>query len=128
MAGLVEEWTKARINRDEKSKMLMAQIVYQAKEKGLLMDELHIYEENKRLCVEGYVYCKWNGGIPVKHYLAAVEKALRKPMRMGKDTKTILTQEPVFLSLYEDTKYYGLQGIATEKKTGSFINGNSYSF
>jgi len=95
---------------------LMSKIIFEVQEKGLLIDDLHIYEENKRICVEGYVYCKWNGGIPAKHYLAAVEKALKKPMRMGKEAKTILTQEPVFLSLYEDTKYYGLQGIATEKK------------
>ncbi len=128
MAGLVEEWAKARTNVDEKSKTLISRILYQVREKGLLIEDLHIYEENRRICVEGYVYCKWNGGIPTKHYLAAVERAVHKPMRMGKDAKTILTQEPTFLSLYEDTKYYGLQGIATEKKTGSFINGDSFSF
>ena len=128
MAGLVEEWAKARTNIDQKSKMLLSQIVFQVQEKGLLVEDLHIYEENKRLCVEGYVYCKWNGGIPAKQYLAAVEQALHKPMRMGKDAKTILTQEPVLVALYEDTRYYGLQGIATEKKTGSFISGDSFSF
>ena len=128
MAGLVEEWAKTRTNIDQKSKALMSKIIFEVQEKGLLIDDLHIYEENKRICVEGYVYCKWNGGIPAKHYLAAVEKALKKPMRMGKEAKTILTQEPVFLSLYEDTKYYGLQGIATEKKTGSFISGDNFSF
>lgn len=128
MANLVEEWTRVRTNLDQKSKSLISQILFQVQEKGLRIDELHIYEENKRLCVEGYVYCKWNGGIPVKHYIAAVEKVLRKPMRVGKDTKNILTQEPAFISLYEDTKYYGLQGIATEKKTGSFISGDSFSF
>lgn len=128
MAGLVKDWAKVRTNLDEKSKVLRSQIIYQVQEKGLLIDDLHIYEENKRLCVEGYVYCKWNGGIPVKHYIAAVEKALKKTMRTGKDAKNILTQEPAFLSLYEDTRYYGLQGIAMEKKTGSFISGDSFSF
>ena len=128
MAGLVEEWAKTRTNIDAKSKAVLSGIIYQVRERGLLVEDLHIYEENRRICVEGYVSCKWNGGIPAKHYLAAVEKALHKPMRMGKEAKTILTQEPVFLSLYEDTKYYGLQGIATEKKTGSFISGDSFSF
>jgi len=128
MAGLVEEWARVRTNLDQKSKVLLSQIVFQVQEKGLLVDDLHIYEENQRLCVEGYVYCKWNGGIPVKHYVTAVEKVLHKPMRVGKDAKNILTQEPAFISLYEDTKYYGLQGIATEKKTGSFISGDSFSF
>lgn len=128
MAGLVEEWARARVNVDDKSKALMSQIIYEVQEKGLIIEDLHLYEENKRICVEGYVYCKWNGGIPVKHYIAAVEKAMHKQMRIGKDARTILTQEPVFLSMYEDTKYYGLQGIAFEKKTGSFISGDSFSF
>ena len=128
MAGLVEEWSKARVNIDQKSRALLSQIVYQVQEKGLVVEDLHIYEENKRLCVEGFVYSKWNGGIPAKNYLAAVEKALHKSMRIGRDGKNILTQEPVFVTLYEDTKYYGLQGIATEKKTGSFISGDSFSF
>ena len=128
MAGLVEEWAKTRTNIDTKSKVLLSRIIYQVREKGLQVEDLHIYEENKRICIEGYVSCKWNGGIPAKNYLAAVEKAVHTPMRMGKEAKTILTQEPVFLSLYEDTKFYGLQGIATEKKTGSFISGDSFSF
>ena len=128
MAGLVEEWAKARINIDAKSKGVMSQIIFEVQEKGLIIEDLHLYEENKRICVEGYVYCKWNGGIPVKHYVAAVEKAMRRPLRVGKDARTILTQEPVFISLYEDTKYYVLQGIASEKKTGSFISGDSFVF
>ena len=128
MAGLVEEWARARTNIDQKSKALISEIVFQVQEKGLLIEDLHLYEENKRLCVEGYVRCKWNGGIPVKHYVTAVEKALHKSMRTGKEAKAVLTQEAAFVSLYEDTKYYGLQGIATEKKTGAFISGDSFSF
>ena len=128
MAGLVEEWAKTRTNIDVKSKVNLSNIIFHVQEKGLIVEDLHIYEEDDRVCVEGYVSCKWNGGIPTKNYVFAVEKALHKSMRMGKDTKTILTQEPAFVSLYEDTKYYGLQGIATEKKTGSFISGDSFSF
>ena len=30
--------------------------------------------------------------------------------------------------LYEDTKFYALQGIATEKKSDSVVNGDSFSF
>lgn len=128
MAGLMEEWAKSRIKMDKSYKNLMAQISYEVREKGLLIEDFHIYEDNNRLCVEGYVSSKWNGGIPVKHYLNAVEKAMKKPMRLGKDSKTVLTQEPVLLSVYEDTLFYGLQGIAAEKKYDSTINGDSFSF
>ena len=128
MAGLMEEWAKARINVDKQHKKLMTQIVYEVHEKGLLVEDLHVYEDNKRLCVEAEVCSKWDGGIPIKHYVAAVEKAMKKPMRLGKEHKSILSNEPVFLSLYEDTRFYGLQGIATEKKNGSMLSGDSYAF
>ncbi|MBR2045092.1 MAG: SpoIIE family protein phosphatase [Agathobacter sp.] len=128
MADLVEEWAKARVKMDKQYKYTMAQISYEVGEKGLCIEDFHIFEENNRLCVEGYVSSKWNGGIPVKHYLQAVEKAVKRPMRLGKDSKTVLTQEPVLLSLYEDTLFYGLQGIATEKKFDSTITGDSFSF
>jgi len=128
MAGLMEEWAKSRRMVDKQYKNLMAQIAYEVREKGLLIEDFHIYEESDRFCVEGYVSSKWNGGIPVKHYLGAVEKAMKKPMRLGQDSKTVLTQEPVLLSVYEDTLFYGLQGIASEKKYDSTISGDSFSF
>lgn len=128
MAGLMEEWAKSRTIMDKQYKGLMAQISYEVREKGLVIEDFHIYEENEKLCIEGYISSKWNGGIPIKHYLNAVEKAVGKPMRLGKDSKTVLTQEPVLISVYEDTLFYGLQGIATEKKYDSTINGDSFSF
>ena len=71
---------------------------------------------------------KWDGGIPAKQYLVAVEKAVRKPMRLEKNAKSILTREGSFVSVYEDTKFYGLQGIATEKKNGSPVSGDNFAF
>lgn len=128
MAGLMEEWSKARILQDKLYRNLMAKIAYEVKEKGLLIDNYHIYEENGKLCVEGYVSSKWNGGVPLKQYVQAIEKAMRKPMRAGKEAKSILSQEPTLVTVYEDTVYYGLQGIAAEKKVGSVLNGDSFSF
>lgn len=128
MATLLEEWTKVRVSADSAYSQTLVQIVYAAKEKGLVVEDLHIYEENERLCVEGYVSTRWNGGIPVKHYLHIVEKVIGRPMRIGKDAKNILSKEAVFMVLYEDTKFYALQGIATEKKSDSVVNGDSFSF
>ena len=128
MAGLVEEWAKTRTNVDRQYKHWILEIAYEVKERGLQIEDLHIYEENKRLCVEAMVSSKWDGGIPVKQYIAAVEKAIKRPMRMGKEHRLVLTQEPILMSLYEDTRFYGLQGIAIEKKNGSVISGDSYSF
>lgn len=128
MAGLMEEWVKAKINVDRQHGQLLAGITYEVREKGLCVEQLHIYEENKRFCIEGFVSTKWDGGIPVKQYIKAVENAVKKPMRLGKEHKSVITKDPAFISLYEDTCFYALQGIATEKKNGSLMNGDSYSF
>ena len=128
MAELMEEWVHSRVSVDEKYAKLLARIRYEAEEKSLRLEELHLYEENGRFCVEAFVASKWDGGIPVKSYVGAVEKALHKTMRQGKDTKSILTRDGSFVALYEDTRFYGLQGIATEKKNGSNVNGDNYTF
>ena len=128
MADLLQEWTKLRVSVDEKYQAQIAKILYGAKEKGLIVDDVHVFEEKGRLCIEGCVSTRWNGGIPMKHYLRVVEKAIGRPMRAGKDCKNILNGESAFVTLYEDTKFYGLQGIATQKKNGSVMNGDSFSF
>lgn len=128
MAGLMEEWAASRVNLDKQYAGILSQIVLEVREKGLVVENLHIYEENQRLSVEGNVSSKWDGGIPTKNYLSALEKAMRKPMRLGKDCKNILTQEGAYVVAYEDTLFYGLQGIASEKKNGSAVNGDNVSF
>lgn len=128
MAGLMEEWVKSRVNKDKQYATILSQIQLEARDKGLIVENLHIYEEKERICIEGYVSSKWDGGIPVKNYLAAVEKATRKNMRLGKDSKNILSKEGAFVVVYEDTLFYGLQGIASQKKNGSAVNGDNVSF
>ncbi len=128
MAGLMEEWAKSRVNLDKQYTSVLAQMVLEAREKSLIMEQAHIYEENGHLCVEALVSSRFDGGIPVKNYLAAVEKVLRKPMRLGKDIRSMLTQESCFVVVYEDTKFYGLQGIATQTQNGSVVSGDNVAF
>ena len=128
MADLMQEWSKVRVSVDNRYATQIASVLYGAKEKGLIVEDLHIYEEKNRISVEAYVSTRWNGGIPVKHYLHVVEKAFGRVMRSGKDTKGILTGENVFVAVYEDTRFYALQGISTEKKSASAMNGDSFSF
>lgn len=128
MADLMEEWAKARKDVDRLYKSKRTQLLFEVKEKGLIAEDLHLYEENQRLCVEAVISCKWEGGIPIKRYVTAVEKVLRRPMRIGKGTKSVLTKEKNLIQLYEDTAFYTLQGIAMEKKNGSLVSGDNFSF
>ena len=129
MAELLCDWTKKDNSLDEKMRLTIAKISYEAKEYGLLAEDVHIFQnEEKRKYVVADVRSKWGGGIPSKNYVKALEKALKLPMRLQREAKSILTQEPVTLIAYEDTRYYVMSGVATKKKNGSSISGDSFSF
>lgn len=127
MADLLQEWTHSSRNVDKAHWILIAKIAFEAKERGLLAQQIHLYEdEKKRLFVCAVVEGRWGGGIPMSSFIQAVEKAVKCPMRAEKDAKSILTKEPVKVILYEDTAFYALPGIATRKKNGSTISGDNF--
>lgn len=127
MADLVQEWTKGKRNVDRAHWILIARIMFEAKEKGILAQEIHLYEDEQgRLSVSAIAEGRWGGGIPMTQFVKAVESAVKCPMRVEKDARSILTQEPVGVVLYEDTAFYALPGIATRKKNGSSISGDNF--
>ncbi len=128
MAGLMEGWAKGNRNLDAKSKVLIAKIAYEAKEKGLIAEDIHIYEdEQKRRYIKAKVASKWGGGIPSRNYVRALEKAIHLPLRLEQNARAILTKEPVVLTAYEDTVFYTLPGIASKKKNGSAVSGDNFT-
>ncbi len=128
MAELMEDWAKGNHNLDAKSKITLAKIAYEVKEKGLFAEDIHIYEdEKKRKYIKAKVSSKWGGGIPTKNYVKALEKAMHIPLRLEKDARSILTQEAVSLTVYEDTIFYIIPGIATRKKNGSTVSGDNFT-
>lgn len=128
MSDLLEDFTRQDRNVDARSRVLLAKISFEIKERGLVAEELHIYEdENKRKYVRARVASKWGGGIPSRNYLRALEKAMHLPMRLEMESKSILTREAVTLTAYEDTRFYTMQGIAGKKKNGSAVSGDNFS-
>ena len=77
--------------------------------------------------VTALVASKWGGGIPVKNYRKALERASGMAVRLKEDTRSILTQEPVMITAYEDTCFYALSGVASEKEEGSSVSGDNFS-
>lgn len=128
MAELMQEWTKIRVYADPKYGAQLAAAVCAAKERGFLMEEAHVYEEDGRVCVEACVSARWQEGIPVKHYVKAIETAFGRDMRTGRDMKNTLVKEGTLLCLYEDVTFYVLQGQASEMKYGSEENGDYAAF
>lgn len=128
MADAMQDWTKGRKSLDRELRPLLAKIAYEAREKGLVAGDVHIYEdEYHRRCVSAMVASKWGGGIPSRNYRKALERALGMAMRLQKDARSILTVDAVPITAYEDTCYYALSGVAAEPKDGMKVNGDNFS-
>jgi stage II sporulation protein E len=128
IAGLMNEWSKADRNLDSSNRMLLTKIAFEAKEKGLLAEDIHIYgDAENRKYIRALVSAKWSGGIPSRNYVRALEKAMGQSLRAEQGTKSILTKDPVWITVYEDTRFYTMEGIAGKKKTGSSVSGDSFA-
>jgi stage II sporulation protein E len=128
IAGLMSEWSKTDRNVDAEHRILLAKIAFEVKEKGLSAEEVHIYEDReKRIYIQANVSSKWGGGIPSRNYVKALEKAVGQPLRPEQGTKSILTKDPVWITVYEDTAFYTMAGISVKKKNGSSVSGDNYT-
>jgi stage II sporulation protein E len=128
IAGLMNEWSKADRNLDSSNRLLLTKIAFEAKEKGLVAEDIHIYgDAENRKYIRARVSAKWSGGIPSRNYVRALEKATGQSLRAEQGTKSILTKDPVWITVYEDTLFYTMEGIAGKKKTGSSVSGDSFA-
>lgn len=128
MADAMQDWTKGKKSLDKESRTLIARISFEARERGLVAYDVHIYEdEYKRHCVSAMVRSKWGGGIPSKNYRKALERAMGMAMRLQKDARSILTVDAVPVTAYEDTCFYALSGVAAEPRDGMRVNGDNFA-
>jgi stage II sporulation protein E len=128
IAELMGEWSREDRNVDGQNRLLLAKIALEVKEKGLVAEEVHIYEDAEdRMYIRANVSGKWGGGIPGKNYVRALEKAVGRPLRAQQGTKSILTKDPVWVTVYEDTAFYTMAGCAAVKKNGSSVSGDNYT-
>lgn len=129
VVGLMEDWTKEEKNIDKKEGVLLAKAAVELREKGLLPQVLHLYEDEQgRKYFKTYLSSKWGGGIPSKNCLRALEKVMGKPMRLDKEARSMITREGAGVIVYEDVKYFTLPGVAARKMDSSQENGDNFEF
>ncbi len=128
MSDLLQDWTKNQKCLDSSNRMVLARIRFEAGERGLVAEHVHIYEDEERhMRITAYVASKWGGGIPSKNYVRALEKACGMRLRLERGSRSILTKEAVPLTVYEDTRYYAMSGVASEKQDGAAMSGDSFA-
>lgn len=129
MAYIMQDCAREEQILDQQQKNVLAELRYRAKERGIVVENLHLIETLEgRLKVEATLSSRMGGCISMKTFVTAVERTLDKKMRVAADAKTFICREKSDFILYEDTIYRNVQGIARLKKDGAQISGDNFSF
>lgn len=129
MAYIMKDCAKEEKLLDGKEKKALAEIRYRAREHGIVIEDMHLFENVEgRLKIEARLRSKMGGCVSVKTFLGIINHVLEKDIRSAADCKSFISKEPVRFLFYEDTKYRSVQGIARLKKDGAQISGDNFSF
>ncbi len=83
MAYIMKDCAKEEKLLDTQEKKALAEIRYRAKESGIVIEEMHLYENQEgRLRLTAGLRSKMGGCVSVKSFLAAVSHALGKDIRL----------------------------------------------
>lgn len=129
MAYIMEDCAREERILDAQEKRALAEIRYQAKELGIVVDELHLIERvDGRIKMEAVLRSRFGGCISLKGFLRAGGHTLGKNMRVTADARSFIGKEVAKFVFYEDTNYRSVQGIARLKKDEAKISGDNFSF
>lgn len=129
MAYILKDCAKEEQLLDGRERRTLAQIKYRAKEHGITVEEVHLFElpdGHKKL--EAVLRSKKGGCIAVRQFMGAAGRVLGFVLRQPADGKAFVTKDAAAFLFYEDTKFQSLQGIARQKKDGAQISGDNFSF
>ena len=127
MAYIMQDCAKEELLLDTKEKGKLSDICYHAKNGGILIDQLHLYE-----LVDGHYkltvrMSSKSGCVSVKTFVNLISRVLGRRMRGLGEAKTFVSREPVEFTFLEDTKFRSVQGIERRKKDGAYVSGDNFS-
>lgn len=129
MAYIMEDCAKPPEDISAKEEKALAEIRYQAKERGIFVHEGAVYEKKdgkRQLALS--VSVKKDGCIPVKELVRAVHAATGWCVRPHRDEKNLIGKERIRLVFEEDTHYHTVHGVARLVKEGASVSGDNFSF
>lgn len=128
MAYIMEDCAKENREITEERKKELSELAYRAKERGLLLTDLKVFEKpDGRLQLILLASTK-NGCVPVRELTKAVEQSMERLMMPHRDVRALIGKEPSELVYEEDTVYQSIQGVARLVKDGAAISGDNFSF
>lgn len=128
MAFIMQDCANEAKILDGEEKNRLAQVRYRAKELGITVEEIHLYEKcdsHKQMHMR--VRSRWGNCIAVKGLTKEISSILELNMQPHKEDRTFIGKESMELIYEEEPPFYTIFGVAKETKDGAFISGDNFS-
>ena len=128
MAYVMQDCAKEDLLLDASEEGMLSKLRYHAKEHGILIEEMHLYEmADGHYKLYARMRSRQGGCIAVKSFLHVASQVLGRRIRPVPETKNFISKETTEYVFLEDTRFRSVQGIVREKKDGAYVSGDNFS-
>lgn len=128
MAGIMEDCAKEYIDVSETKGRLLSSVKYRLKERGVVVNDIHLYErQNGKLSLQMKVCAKWGNCVTIKEVAKGICLGMKRAMVPGKYVRSLVGKEEAYLTFEEDTVFHSLHGVARLTKDNAQVSGDSFS-
>lgn len=124
---IMKDWDTPINIVDYRYRASLERLVQEARSRRLVVEDAHCFLREERLRLEAYVSSRYNELVPIRELTSCVKNAFETGLLLQKGSPGMVGANPVKLTWYEEPSYYTLMGIATQKKKGSEVSGDSFS-
>ncbi len=128
MAFIMQDCANEARLLDAEEKNKLSEIRYRAKECGLTVEEVHLYQKNDgHIQVILKVRSRWGNCVAVKDLTKVVEGTLDLHMKPHKDARTFIGKEETEIIYEEEPAFHAVHGVSRLTKDGAVISGDNFS-
>lgn len=129
MAYIMEDCVNEKNEVTQANRQLLAEVKYRARERGVIVQKPHLYEnKDKRWQLTCDAYAKNGSCISMKELTRAVSAGLERAMRPHRDERAMVSPQGAVVVFEEDTCFHETHAVARMVKDGGRVSGDNYSF
>lgn len=129
MAYIMEDCANETVEITQEHGQLLAEAKYRARERGVIIQKQHLYEnKDKRWRLVCDVHAKNGSCVSMKELTKAVSAGLERGMRPHRNERAMVTPQGGTVTFEEDTAFHETHAAARCVKDGGHVSGDNYSF
>ncbi len=128
MAFIMQDCASESKLLDAEEKRRLSEIRYRAKECGMVVEEIHLYQKTDgHIQTAIRVRSKWGNCVAMKDLTKVVAGVLELPMKPHKDTRSFVSKEATEVIYEEEPAFHAVYGVARLTKDGAAVSGDNFS-